>query len=80
MFRKAESQGVKITALDDYPQLSAEELSYYDAFVVLSGAGYADISKYCDDHDLTMDEREDLSAMMTALSSHLSRRAKDAHN
>ena len=60
-------QGVKVTALESAPIITPEEGFYLEAFNILSGAGYADISAYCRDHDLTVDERSDLIGIILEL-------------
>jgi hypothetical protein len=75
-FKMAALQGVQVTALQTAPQLSPEEYFYLEAFNILSGAGYADISAYCRDHGLTIDERSDLIQVLLELRNH-TRKSKE---
>lgn len=76
-FKLATMQGVKVSAYDSLPHIPADQTFYLDAYNVLSGAGYADISAYCKDHGLTIDERADLISVITALRAH-QRKAREA--
>lgn len=63
-------QGVTVKAYETQPQLTPDELFYFEAFNILSSAGYADISAYCKDYGLTVDERADLIAVIMILRKH----------
>jgi hypothetical protein len=79
-FKKAKEAGVKIPALDNKPVLSAENGFWLFAYSLLFNADYLNISRFCKDYCLSMDDKQDLISIIWKVNSEMNKEKKYANS